>query len=64
MLAEVSELRDSRVGDGLGLFATRSWAAGPWRLCSRPRFDEGDTICELSFDNTTIMKPNKVPRCF
>lgn len=22
------------------------------------RFEEGDEICELTFDNTTIMKPN------
>lgn len=45
LLAEATEVRESRVGDGLGLFATRS-------------FDEGDVICELTFDNTTIMKPN------
>lgn len=44
-IAEVADVRESRAGDGLGLFATRS-------------FDEGDVICELTFENTTIMKPN------
>jgi len=44
-LAEVAEVRESRVGDGLGLFATKS-------------FDEDDEICELTFENTEILRPN------
>ncbi|CAK9038127.1 [Fructose-bisphosphate aldolase]-lysine N-methyltransferase [Durusdinium trenchii] len=45
LIAKVAEVRASRAGDGLGLFAKES-------------FEEGDEICELTFDNTTIMKPN------
>ena len=61
---QVADVGESRAGEGLGLFATRSPI--PQLLCHRMavvssklglgRFSEGDEICALRLDKAAIMQ--------